>query len=162
WQSTPRQTRGVFKRRQPMITRETNERLTQTSSRTPMGNLLRRYWGPVGASSYLETEPVQPVRVLGEDLTLFRSAGGQLGLIAERCAHRGLSLAYGIPQDNGLRCAYHGWTYDPEGKVVDMPFEPTCLPLRIQAYKVEALGGLIFAYMGPEPVHYLPRWYVLV
>jgi len=54
-------------------------------------------------------------------------------LVAERCAHRGISLAYGIPQANGLRCAYHGWTYDTEGRVVDMPFEPACLPLKITA-----------------------------
>jgi 5,5'-dehydrodivanillate O-demethylase len=79
------------------------------------------------------------------------------GLIAERCAHRGISLAYGIPQPNGLRCAYHGWTYDSQGHVVDMPFEPACLPLKIKAYPVQELGGLLFAYLGPEPVPLLPR-----
>jgi 5,5'-dehydrodivanillate O-demethylase len=102
------------------------------------------------------------VRLLGETLTLFRTARGDIGLVAERCAHRGISLAYGIPQDNGLRCAYHGWTYDTTGNVVDMPFEPACLPLRVQAYRAQELGGLIFAYMGPEPAPLLPRWDVLV
>lgn len=106
----------------------------------------------------LVTEPVQPVRLLGENLTLFRDAKGSLGLIGDRCAHRGASLAYGIPQDNGLRCAYHGWTYNTEGRVVDMPFEPACLRLKVTSYPVEELGGLVWAYMGPVPVPLLPKW----
>ncbi|HZT05595.1 MAG TPA: Rieske 2Fe-2S domain-containing protein [Chloroflexota bacterium] len=141
-----------------MITKETNERLTQTGPGTPMGNLLRRYWHVVGALPDLEADPVRPVRLLGEDLILFRDEAGRLGLIAERCAHRGISLAHGIPQSNGLRCAYHGWTYDPDGHVVDMPFEPACLPLRIAAYPVAELGGLVWAYLGPEPRPLLPRY----
>src|SRR5438034_3566561 len=145
-----------------MISQELNERLTQTGPGTPMGNLLRHYWHPVGARAELEKEPVQPVRLLGENLTLFRSAKGELGLIGDRCAHRAISLAYGIPQDNGLRCAYHGWTYDTAGHVVDMPFEPACLPLKIKAYPVQELGGLIWAYLGPEPRPLLPRWEMFV
>ncbi len=85
-----------------MITQEENKRLSQVGPGTPMGNLLRRYWYPVGAIAELEKEPVQPVRLLGEDLTLFRDAKGELGLIGPRCAHRAISLAYGIPQENGL------------------------------------------------------------
>src|SRR5579862_4782630 len=134
-----------------MLTQETNDRLTRVGPGTPMGNLLRRYWHPVGSASDLEKEPVQPVRLLGEDLTLFRTLRGEFGLVAERCAHRAVSLAYGIPQDNGLRCCYHGWTYDTAGHVVDMPFEPACLPLQIKSYPVQELGGLIWAYLGPEP-----------
>src|SRR5215208_3543830 len=87
---------------------------------------------------------------------------GEYGLVAERCAHRGISMAYGIPQENGLRCAYHGWTYNTAGQVVDMPFEPACLPLKITAYPVEELGGLIFAYLGPEPAPLLPRYDLFV
>jgi 5,5'-dehydrodivanillate O-demethylase len=67
-------------------------------------------------------------------------------------------MAYGIPQVNGLRCAYHGWTYDTEGHVVDMPFEPACLPLKIKSYPVQELGGLIWAYLGPDPRPLLPRY----
>jgi 5,5'-dehydrodivanillate O-demethylase len=122
-----------------------------------MGNLLRRYWFPVAATAQLDEDPVRPVRLLGENLTLFRTERGDLGLVAERCAHRGISLAYGIPQNNGLRCAYHGWTYDTAGNVVDMPFEPACLPLKITAYPVQELGGLVWAYMGPSPAPLLPR-----
>src|SRR4051794_1117849 len=101
-----------------MLTKEINDRLTQVGPGTPMGELLRRYWHPVGSVTELEVEPVQPVRLLGEDLTLFRTGKGEFGLIGDRCAHRAISLAYGIPQENGLRCAYHGWTYDTEGHVV--------------------------------------------
>ena|SRR5439155_8938740 len=93
-----------------MITAELNQRLTQTTVGSPMGELLRRYWWPVAAVQDLDVEPVQPIRLLSEDLTLFRNTTGEIGLIGDRCAHRAISLAYGIPQDNGLRCAYHGWT----------------------------------------------------
>jgi 5,5'-dehydrodivanillate O-demethylase oxygenase subunit len=141
-----------------MLTAEQNARLTQTEAGTPMGELLRRYWHVVGTMPELEKEPVQPVRLLGENLTLFRDERGRIGLLGERCAHRAISLAYGIPQANGLRCCYHGWTYDTEGHVIDMPFEPACLPLKIKAYPVEELGGLIWAYLGPEPRPLLPRF----
>jgi 5,5'-dehydrodivanillate O-demethylase len=141
-----------------MITKEMNDRLTQTTPGTPMGNMLRRYWHVVGTAPELETDPVRPVRLLGENLVLFKDEAGKLGLVAERCAHRGISMAYGIPQENGLRCAYHGWTYNSEGQVVDMPFEPACLPLKIKAYPVQELGGLIWAYLGPDPVPLLPRY----
>ena len=145
-----------------MITKEENERLTQVGRGTPMGTLLRCYWHPIAAVQDLDADPVRPVRLLGENLVLFRSERGELGLIGDRCAHRGISLAYGVPQENGLRCAYHGWTYDAEGHVVDMPFEPACLPLKIDGYPVEQLGGLIWAYLGPKPAPLLPRWDILM
>jgi 5,5'-dehydrodivanillate O-demethylase oxygenase subunit len=145
-----------------LLTKEENERLTRVGPGSPVGELLRRYWHVVGATAQLDDDPVRPVRVLGEDLVLYRDAAGTLGLVGNRCAHRGISLAYGIPQENGLRCAYHGWTYNPEGQVVDMPFEPACLPLKITAYPVQELGGLVFAYLGPAPAPLLPRWDLLV
>jgi 5,5'-dehydrodivanillate O-demethylase oxygenase subunit len=141
-----------------MLTQEANDRLTRVGPGTPMGSLLRRYWFPVGTLEELLREPVQPIRLLGEDLTLFRSTTGEIGVLTDRCAHRAISLAYGIPQENGLRCAYHGWTYDTEGHVVDMPFEPTCLPLKIKAYPVQEMGGLVWTYLGPQPAPLLPRW----
>jgi 5,5'-dehydrodivanillate O-demethylase oxygenase subunit len=142
-----------------VLTVETNQRLTQTGADTPTGQWLRRYWFPIAAEEDLDKEPVQPVRLLSENLTLFQDLKGNIGLIGERCAHRAISLAYGIPQENGLRCAYHGWTYNTEGKVVDMPFEPACLPLKVKSYKVETMGGLVWAYMGPDPVPLLPRFH---
>src|SRR5689334_17135978 len=122
-----------------MITEELNRRLTQTEAGTPMGELLRRYWWPIAAVADLDADPVRPVRLLGEDLTLFRDLRGELGLIGDRCLHRGISLAYGIPQENGLRCAYHGWTYDTAGRTVDTPFEPACLRMQTKSYPVEEL-----------------------
>ena len=95
-------------------------------------------------------------------MTLFKDLKGNIGLIAERCAHRAVSLAYGIPQEDGLRCCYHGWTYNPNGQVVNMPFEPACLPLQVKAYPVQELGGLIWAYMGPAPAPLLPRHQLFV
>lgn len=140
-----------------MITAEQNQLLTQTGPDTPGGKFLRMYWWPIAAGVDLEKEPVQPVRLLSENLTLYKDLKGNVGLIGDRCAHRAISLAYGIPQENGLRCAYHGWTYNTEGRVVDMPFEPACLPLKVKSYSVEVLGGLVFAYLGPEPRPLLPR-----
>jgi nitrite reductase/ring-hydroxylating ferredoxin subunit len=131
-----------------VITAEQNKQLTETGPGTPMGEMLRRYWWPIAATIDLDKEPVQPIRLLSEDLTLFRDEQGRLGLIGDKCAHRAISLAYGIPQENGLRCCYHGWTYDTEGRVVDMPFEPACLPLKIKSYVVEELGGLVWAYLA--------------
>ncbi|HZT07561.1 MAG TPA: Rieske 2Fe-2S domain-containing protein [Chloroflexota bacterium] len=145
-----------------MLTKEEHERLARVGPGTPMGELLRRYWHPVAATADLDQDPVRPVRLLGENLVLYRDETGTIGLVAERCAHRGISLAYGIPQTKGLRCAYHGWIYDEQGHVVDMPFEPACLPLKIQAYRVQELGGLVFAYLGPEPAPLLPRYDLFV
>ncbi len=145
-----------------MLTQQENERLTQVGPGTPMGSLLRRYWHPIASVVELADEPVQRVRLLGEDLVLFRDERGEMGLIGRRCAHRNMALEYGIPQDRGLRCPYHGWTFDTHGSCVDMPFEPTTLPLKIPAYKVQELGGLIFAYLGPDPAPLLPRWDMFV
>jgi 5,5'-dehydrodivanillate O-demethylase len=145
-----------------MLTAEEAQLLTQTSAGTPMGELLRRYWHAIATSADLDKDPVRPIRLLSEDLVLYRLPTGELGLIGDRCLHRGISMAYGIPQENGLRCAYHGWTYNQQGQVVDMPFEPACLPLKNTAYPVQELGGVIFAYLGPAPAPLLPRWDLLV
>jgi 5,5'-dehydrodivanillate O-demethylase oxygenase subunit len=150
-------------------TREQNDRLTQVGPGTPMGNLLRRYWQPVAAAIELDNEPVRKVRFFGEDLTLYKSAAGEYGLVEDRCAHRCMSLEHGIPDDKGLRCAYHGWVYDATGKCVEQPFEDRTFPdahyrdrISITAYPVQELGGLLFAYFGPLPAPLLPRWDLLV
>jgi 5,5'-dehydrodivanillate O-demethylase len=150
-------------------TREQNERLTQVGPGTPMGNLLRRYWHPIAAAIELEREPVQRVRFLGEDLTLYRSAAGAYGLITDVCPHRCTSLAFGIPDAKGLRCAYHGWVFDGAGNCVEQPFEDRNFSearyrdrVKVTAYPVRELGGLLFAYFGPQPAPELPRWDLLV
>jgi len=98
-----------------MLTAEENARLTQVGPGTPMGELMRRYWMPIRPYSQLLEEQVLPVRILGEDLVLFKSLKGELGLVGERCPHRLANLGLGIPDDGGLRCAYHGWLFSPTG-----------------------------------------------
>jgi 5,5'-dehydrodivanillate O-demethylase len=114
----------------------------------------------------LEGEPVIAVRLLGENLALYRNEQGALGLVAERCPHRGASLTYGIPEDEGLRCPYHGWLFSPEGRCLEQPAEPAASTfhhrIRIPAYPVQELGGLIWAYLGPQPAPLIPRYDFLV
>ena len=149
-----------------MLSQEENERLTSVEAGTPMGTLLRRYWYPIAASAQLDDNPVRGVKLLGESLVLFRDRRGRLGLIEERCPHRRVSLRYGIPEEDGLRCCYHGWMFDGTGRCLEMPAEPPESTykdrVRTTAYPVEELGGLIFAYLGPEPAPLLPRWDLLV
>lgn len=125
--------------------------LTEVRRGTPMGELLRRYWHPVGLSSDANATP-RRVRALGEDLILFRDGEGRPGLVEERCAHRGASLYYGRTEPKGIRCCYHGWAFDVEGRCIDQPCEPNndhCAHVRQPWYPVEERYGLIFAYMGP-------------
>jgi 5,5'-dehydrodivanillate O-demethylase oxygenase subunit len=149
-----------------MLTTELNERLTQTGKGTPGGELLRRYWWPIAVSAQLESDAVIGVRLLGEDLALYRTEAGKLGLVSQRCAHRGASLVYGIPEEDGLRCPYHGWRYDAAGQCNETPGEPADSTFKdkvcIAGYPVQELGGLLFAYMGPKPAPLLPRWDLLV
>lgn len=146
------------------MTPEENELLTRTSRGTPMGELLRRYWWPVGFSEFLVNKPA-PVRLLGEDLVLFREPNGKTGLVAHRCPHRGASLELGRCEDGGIRCCYHGWKFAPSGHCVDMPMEPEDSPLvrevRIRAYPTQEVAGLVFAYLGPSPAPVLPRYDLL-
>jgi 5,5'-dehydrodivanillate O-demethylase oxygenase subunit len=149
------------------LTQALNERLTGVGPGTPGGELLRRYWHPVAMLSALSDEsPTEFVRILGEDLVLFRDKSGDVGLIQDHCAHRGASLLYGRVEERGISCAYHGWLYDTEGRCLETPAEPADsklhLTVRIRAYPVQALGGLYWAYLGPLPAPALPRYDVLV
>lgn len=136
--------------------------LTEVGPGTPCGELMRRYWQPVAVSDSVTTRP-QNVRILGEDLILFRDGKGRPGLLTPHCAHRGASLYYGKVDDKGIRCCYHGWQFDVEGRCLDQPCEPNGGAnrerIRQPWYPVEERYGLAFAYMGPpakKPV--LPRW----
>ena len=100
-----------------MLTAEQNELLTRIGPGTPAGNLMRRYWQPIAAVSELEGKWNKRVRLLGEDLVLFRDREGRLGLITEQCPHRRASLAYGIPTKDGIRCPYHGWEFGQERRM---------------------------------------------
>lgn len=144
-----------------MITAEMNARLTQVSPGTPCGDLMRRYWIPIAPYAQLLENPVRKVRILGEDLVLYRDKRGELGLIGDRCLHRSVDLQYGIPDECGLRCPYHGWLFGPSGTCLERPLEAHPgreVRRRLKGYPVQELGGLIFAYMGPLPAPALPRW----
>ncbi|ETX02155.1 MAG: hypothetical protein ETSY2_36130 [Candidatus Entotheonella gemina] len=149
-----------------MLSAQENERLTRVGPGTPMGELMRRYWHPVAAAAELDAHPVKAVKLLGESLVLYRDLQGRLGLIGDTCPHRRISLEYGITEAEGLRCPYHGWMFDPTGQCIEMPAEPadSTFPCRVKiaGYPVEELGGLIFAYLGPEPVPLVPRWDLFV
>src|SRR5215831_5182294 len=108
-----------------MLTRDENEVLTRVGPGTAMGALMRQYWIPVVRSDELDAGgKVKRVRLLGEPLIVFRSPDGEVGLLAEFCAHRGASLFFGRNERAGLRCVYHGWQYAQDGQCVDMPNEP--------------------------------------
>ena len=149
-----------------MLTKEQNERLTRVGPGTPMGELMRRYWHPVAAKAQLLEKKVLSVRLFGEDLILFIDGKGRMGLTGDRCLHRNVKLDCAFTTDEGIRCPYHGWTYDTDGKCVDRPGEPELTRhrgnIRLVSYPVEELAGLIFTYMGPAPAPLLPRWDRLV
>ncbi len=149
-----------------MLTAEMNDRLARVGPGTPGGELFRRYWVPFLPAAKLDEDPVQPVRLLGEDLTCYRDKSGNVGLIGQRCLHRAVDLRWGIPDENGLRCPYHGWLYDAEGSCIEAPLEarPDMFKdrLKLPGYPVQEMGGLLFAYMGPAPAPLLPPWDLFV
>jgi len=145
-----------------MITERDNELLTRVGPGTPMGELQRRYWHPIAGIDELEGRWTKRVRLLGEDLVLFKDRTGTLGLIGEFCPHRRASMAYGIPTEDGLRCPYHGWEFDGRGACLEMPNEPAGstfnTKVRLPGYPVQVLGEMVFAYLGPQPAPLLPRY----
>jgi phenylpropionate dioxygenase-like ring-hydroxylating dioxygenase large terminal subunit len=146
-----------------MISQEENQLLTQTDRGTPCGELIRRYWQPVALSAELPpgAAPLS-VRVLGEDLVLFRDDQGRVGLLGLHCAHRGTDLSYGRIEDGGLRCLYHGWLYDIKGRCLEQPGEPGGGAhrggIRQRAYPCIEKGGAIFTYMGPGEPPLFPNY----
>lgn len=149
-----------------MLSKEENEMLTRVGPGTPMGELMRRYWVPVAFSHQMEKPDSPPIRVklLCENLVLFRDTQGRLGLLDERCPHRLASLYFGRNEQNGLRCVYHGLKFDVEGRCTDVPCVPITDPgqiermkkqLAVKSYPCLEKGGVIWAYMGP-PEHKPP------
>lgn len=133
----------------------TDSDLVEVERGTRAGELLRRYWHPFALSTDADATP-RPVRVLGEDLILFRSGDGRPGLVHPRCCHRGTTLYYGKVEEHGIRCCYHGWLFDAEGNTLDMPCEADGGRRRDRYrqpwYPLEEYHGMLFAYMGP-PQH---------
>jgi phthalate 4,5-dioxygenase oxygenase subunit len=138
-----------------MLSPANNETLCRVGPGTPMGELMRRFWIPAALSEELSVRDGPPVRVLllGERLVAFRDTLGRIGLLQEACPHRGTSLALGANECGGLRCLYHGWKFDVEGRCLDTPAEPEDSNLRenvqAKAYPTVEKGGVVWAYMGP-------------
>ena len=131
---------------------EEDAELTRVGPGTPGGEYFRRFWQPVAMSSQLGSHPVA-IRILGEDLVVFRDLSGNIGLVHRHCAHRRMSLEFGRIEQHGIRCAYHGWLYDTDGSILEVPGEPagSTIPQKVclGAYPVHEYKGLVFAYMGP-------------
>ena len=148
-----------------MLSEEQNRLLTQVGPGSPMGALLRRYWMPVAGVSEFDKRSTKAIRLMGEDLVMYKDLSGTFGLVDRHCAHRRADLAYGMVEGTGLRCNYHGWRFNEAGKCVERPFENTCFPgdrgkdrIALKAYAVQQKGGLLWVYMGPQPAPLLPDW----
>jgi phenylpropionate dioxygenase-like ring-hydroxylating dioxygenase large terminal subunit len=141
-----------------------NERITRISAGTPCGQLMRHYWQPVALldefdpvlAPAMAERPLKAVRLLGQDLVLFRNTQGQFGLIDRPCPHRGADLAFARHEGDGLRCPFHGWKFDVSGQCVDTPAEPIgsrlCSRIRQRSYPVIERSGVLMAWLGPEGV----------
>jgi phthalate 4,5-dioxygenase oxygenase subunit len=149
-----------------MVTQAQNDLLTQTGPGTPCGQLLRSYWQPIAAAEEMPSggDPM-PIRIMSEDLVLFRDDQGRLGLIGQFCAHRGTDLSYGRVEDGGLRCLYHGWLFDIHGNCIDQPAQPEgqkfCDKVRHVGYPVQEKGGAIWAYLGQGEPPLIPDFQFL-
>lgn len=159
----PRQVQQIGER--ILLSKERNRVLCQTGPDTSMGELLRRYWQPIAGVAEFDTRPTKPVRILCEDLVLYRDKAGTFGLVDRHCPHRRADMSYGFVEETGLRCNYHGWLFDEGGRCLHQPFEEHAHPraqfkdkVAIMSYPVEARAGIVWAYMGPEPAPLLPDW----
>lgn len=146
-----------------MLTAEKNKLLTEVEAGTPMGEYLRSYWFPIGGATEFDEKQVKQIRLLGEDLVLYKDLSGTFGLMERHCPHRRADLSYGFVENKGLRCNYHGWLMDETGQCIEQPYEDTANPknplrekCQALAYPVRELGGLLWTYMGKAPVPELP------
>jgi phenylpropionate dioxygenase-like ring-hydroxylating dioxygenase large terminal subunit len=146
-----------------MMSAQENELITRIGPGTPCGGLMRRYWQPAALVEELDgPRPVKAVRLLGEDLVLFRDEAGRYGLLRRDCPHRGADLAFGRREDGGLRCPFHGWLFDVTGQCRDTPAEPVgsplCRNIRQPAYPVVERSGVLWTYMGPGGLDAAPAF----
>jgi len=148
-----------------MLTEQENERFTRVGRGTPMGELLRRYWHPIAAETEFDDLSIKPIRLMGEDLVLYRDESGTFGLVDRHCPHRRADMSYGYVEECGIRCNYHGWKYDETGRCLAQPFEDSVNPnslfkdqVFITAYRVQIKAGLCWAYLGPDPAPLIPTW----
>jgi 5,5'-dehydrodivanillate O-demethylase oxygenase subunit len=149
-----------------MLSEAQNRGLTQVGSGSTIGELLRRYWMPIaGVAEFEDGNDIRPVRLMGEDLVLYRDKRGVFGLVDRQCPHRRADLSYGFVEQCGIRCNYHGWQFAADGSCIAQPYEDTANPkgkfkdkVRIKSYPVETKAGMVWAYMGPLPAPLVPDW----
>ena len=133
-----------------------DQEISHTDFSTPCGEYLRRYWHPVALTSEVSTTPLQ-IKILGEDLVIFKTTKNKIGLVHKNCPHRRASLVYGKCETNGIRCCYHGWLFSTDGEILETPGEDpeskqaklVREKFKLGAYPIKELNGIIFAYMGP-------------
>ena len=132
---------------------EEDQEMTHVGPGTPCGEWMRRYWVPVAYSADLKDLPKR-ICILGENLVVFRDRRGKVGLLELHCSHRGTSLEFGLIAERGIRCCYHGWCYDVDGRILETPGEPQDSTLKDRlfhgAYPTQEHRGMVFAYMGPQ------------
>lgn len=149
-----------------MISKEENERLTRVGPGTPGGEMLRRYWWPIAFSDELKGKRPKKVRLLGEDFVVFRDGSGRVGMLEPQCAHRRVSLERGRVEQDGIRCCFHGWLWNADGRCLEQPCEAPESTFKdkvsLRAYPVQEAGGLVFVYIGPKPAPLLPKYDLLV
>ncbi|MFN4281369.1 MAG: Rieske 2Fe-2S domain-containing protein [Alphaproteobacteria bacterium] len=147
-----------------MLTKEQNDYLTQTGPGTPCGEFLRCYWQPIAAADEIPPggDPL-PIRIMSEDLVLFRDDQNRLGLIQRNCPHRGTDLSYGRIENGGIRCLYHGWLFDKDGKCLEQPAEKRqfCDSVKLVSYPVQVKGGAVWAYLGKGEPPLIPDFQFL-
>lgn len=148
-----------------MTNLDRNQRMTLTGADDPAGKLLRSYWQPVALSSDLDDETPLPIKVMGEELVLFRDDKGMPGLLGLLCSHRCADLSYGRVEQGGLRCLYHGWLYDRTGRCLEQPAEPEESTykdkIRHLSYPCIEKAGMIFAFMGSGDPPLLPNFHFM-
>jgi 5,5'-dehydrodivanillate O-demethylase len=147
-----------------MLSQEDNKLFTSVGRGTPMGEMLRRYWHPVAVAQDVTKKP-QRLKILGEELVIYRGDSGKPVLMQLRCAHRSLALDYGRVEGDSLRCPYHGWLYASNGQCLAQPAEPEGSgfkdKIKLNSYEVQEVSGLVFGYLGPKPAPVLPLYDVL-
>ena len=143
-----------------------DQEISHTDFSTPCGEYLRRYWHPVALTSEVSTTPLQ-IKILGEDLVIFKTTKNKIGLVHKNCPHRRASLVYGKCETNGIRCCYHGWLFSTDGEILETPGEDpeskqaklVREKFKLGAYPIKELNGIIFAYMGPpEKIPEFPHY----
>ncbi len=148
-----------------MLGADKNKVLCEVGPDKPMGRYLRRYWMPIAGVSEFEETPIRPIKLLGENLVVYKDLSGNFGLVDRQCPHRRADLSYGFVEACGIRCNYHGWLFGADGKCLEQPYEDVANAaanfkdkVTIRSYPVEARAGLLWAYMGPLPAPLLPNW----